>query len=292
VGTVPVHSPTQRETTALAASAAEDCLRRSAYSRHDLGLLIFAGVYRNDFLLEPAIAALVAGQLGLGTESDTVGAHQFFAFDVFNGALGFLNACHVAIQLMRTMKNRASLIVASEIENNLEIWPDRLLSLEETGSALLLAEDEDEGMGTRGFGEFFFKSYEEYADALLVYTGQRAGKPCLYFERDPRLEAYYQECILDAVTEFLSEQRRDLSDIDLVFLPQVSCRLLEGLRAGLSIPEERCVNALQPGYDLFTSSLPLALRYAHAQGMVRPGDVGLIVGVGSGIQVGCVLYDF
>ena len=261
VGTVPVHSSLRRETTALAAAAAEDCLSRSAYSRHDVGLLIFAGVYRSDFLLEPAIAALVACQLGLGTESDPIAAHHFFAFDVFNGALGFLNACNVSIQLMRTMKYRVSMIVASEIENNREVWPERLLGLEETGSALLLSEDD--GMGTRGFGEFFFKSYEEYADALLVYTGRHAGKPCMHFERDPRLEAYYQECILDAVTEFLSMERRNLSEIDLVFLPQVSFRLVEGLRASLSIPAERCVNVAQPGHDLSTSSLPVALRYAR-----------------------------
>ena len=52
------------------------------------------------------------------------------------------------------------------------------------------------------------------------------------------------------------------------------------------------MNVAQPGHDLLTSSLPVALRYAHAKGMVRSGVVGLIVAAGSGIQVGCVLYHF
>jgi 3-oxoacyl-[acyl-carrier-protein] synthase III len=289
VGTVPCDQPTPKETIALATEAARDCLSRSAYSRRDVGLLLYAGVYRNDFLLEPAIAAVLAGELGLGAVPDEEPTNGFHAFDVFNGALGLLNACHVAVQLMRSTKQKVSLIVASEIENNRAAWPERLLGLEETGSALLLSEDD---RGGAGFGNFMFRYFDQYADALVVHTGRRAGKHCLHVERDPRLEGYYQECVQDAVAEFLSAEGRSLSDIDLVFLPQVSPRFVGGLRASLSIPEERCVNVAQPGRDLSTSSLPVALRSARERGMVRPGAVGLIVGVGSGIQVGCALYHF
>lgn len=290
IGTVPMLPITRRETTALAKAAAEDCLSRSPCSRHDIGLLIFAGVYRTDFLLEPAVAALVAEQLGLGREPDAIPAPRFLAFDVFNGSLGFLNACYVAIQLMNSRKPGLSMIVTSEIENNLEAWRVQRLGIEETGSALLLVADND--AGTCGFGPFYFKSYDEHADALVAYTGRYAGEPCIQYQRDPRLEACYQECIVDAITDFLATEKLDLSRIDLVFLPQVSPGFVEGLRARLSIPKERCVNAAKPGHDLFTSSLPVALRHAQVEGIVRSGAVGLIVAVGSGIQVGCALYHF
>ena len=140
--------PTPKETIALATAAARDCLSRSAHGRQDVGLLLYAGVYRDDFLLEPAIAALLAGELGLGPAPDVKPTNGFFAFDVFNGALGFLNACHVAIQLMRSTKQKVSLVVASEIENNRAAWPERLLGLEETGSALLLSLDDRGGDGS------------------------------------------------------------------------------------------------------------------------------------------------
>ena len=289
VGTVRHDRPTPKETIALATAAARDCLSRSAHGRQDVGLLLYAGVYRDDFLLEPAIAALLAGELGLGPAPDVKPTNGFLAFDVFNGALGFLNACHVAIQLMRSTKQKVSLVVASEIENNRAAWPERLLGLEETGSALLLSLDD---RGGDGFGNFMFRYFDQYADAFVAHHGHHDGRHCLYVERDPRLEGYFQECVQVAVAEFLSAEGRTLADIDLVFLPQVSPRFVEGLRASLSIPEERCVNVAQPGRDLSTSSLPVALRYARDRGMVRPGAVGLIVGAGSGIQVGCALYHF
>ena len=50
--------------------------------------------------------------------------------------------------------------------------------------------------------------------------GRHDGKDCFQNERDPHLERYFQECVRSAVTEFLSMERRNLSDIDLVFLPR------------------------------------------------------------------------
>ena len=46
------------------------------------------------------------------------------------------------------------------------------------------------------------------------------------------------------------------------------------------------------GKDLYTSSAAYALRHALERKRVGPGDVGLIMGVGSGVQVGCAIYYF
>jgi 3-oxoacyl-[acyl-carrier-protein] synthase III len=44
--------------------------------------------------------------------------------------------------------------------------------------------------------------------------------------------------------------------------------------------------------DPFTSSVPLGLQQAWRHGLVKPGDIGLIITVGSGLQVGCTTYRF
>jgi 3-oxoacyl-[acyl-carrier-protein] synthase III len=36
----------------------------------------------------------------------------------------------------------------------------------------------------------------------------------------------------------------------------------------------------------------VAIQAARKQGMVAPGDLGLIVNVGAGVQVACALYRF
>ena len=60
----------------------------------------------------------------------------------------------------------------------------------------------------------------------------------------------------------------------------------------MNVPEDKCINAVGAGRDLFTSSVPCAWQFAHDNDLVTAGDVGLIICVGSGIQVGCAIYYF
>ncbi|MGH3555671.1 MAG: hypothetical protein ACRDT5_24375 [Mycobacterium sp.] len=38
--------------------------------------------------------------------------------------------------------------------------------------------------------------------------------------------------------------------------------------------------------------MPYGLEQARQRGMVQPGDIALIVTVGSGVEVGCTTYRF
>jgi 3-oxoacyl-[acyl-carrier-protein] synthase III len=52
------------------------------------------------------------------------------------------------------------------------------------------------------------------------------------------------------------------------------------------------VDIVDDGKDYFTSSLAYAFQYARRQDVVKPGDIGLIINVGTGIQIGCAIYYF
>jgi len=183
------------DTLGLIRAAAEDCFCRSAYSRDEVGLLIFAGVYRSEFLSEPAGGALAAGDLRINGDIATLDGPRTFAFDVLNGGVGFLNACHVASALIRAGKQRVAMVVASEVENNRPGGPASPAGILETGTA----------------------------------------------------------AILDAAPD-------------------------GGFRAFL--------------FNMLSSSLVHSMQYAIARGMATGGDLGLVIVVGSGIQVGCALYRF
>ena len=60
----------------------------------------------------------------------------------------------------------------------------------------------------------------------------------------------------------------------------------------LGLPPWKLIDVTVDGEDLFSSSIPFALEATQQRDLVRPGDLGLIVAVGSGIQVGCALYHF
>ena len=117
------------DTLTMLGRVAEACLEKSQYAKEEMELLLSVGVYRSEFLTEPAIAALLAGNLKMNDCREPDDEHKTFAFDLLNGALGFLNACYLVSELSRAGCLERAMIVASEIENNAQVMPDHLLGL-------------------------------------------------------------------------------------------------------------------------------------------------------------------
>ena len=289
IGTIQNSGSVKKDAVELAKIAGENCLQESCYNRNDIGLLIHSGVYRNDFICEPAIAAMIAGKLRLNDEGPFINKGKTFAFDIFNGAVGFLDACYNAIAMIRSTKFKKVMVVASEIENNAGYLKEKLLGIMETGSAMILDESDD---GRTGFGRFIFRSFTEYIDDFTSHIAQSKGRSFLEFMRNPDLEKLYSECVVKTVQELLNHEKLNLSQIKAIFPPQISSGFILELGKKMNVLQEKFVDITQDGKDLFTSSLSYPFQFARDHKMVRTGDIGLIINVGSGIQVGCALYYF
>ena len=287
-GIVPADLKVAKNSLDLLEVAALNCLADSAYSKSDIDLLVYSGVYRDDFISEPAIAALLAGKLEMNDEIETQQDKKTFALDLFNSSLGTLDACYAAIGMMHARKITNALIVASEVENNRQLGVAGRVGIEETGSALILNESAD---GKTGFGQFMFKHFPEYAGAVSSHTVVRNGKMILDMQQDPELEQYYLRCIQETVREFLQREELDLTQVRVILPPQISSVFNVALAAGLHIGADKMVD-VNGEHDLFTSSLPYALHHVRKQRLAKAGDIGLIISVGSGIQVGCATYYF
>jgi 3-oxoacyl-[acyl-carrier-protein] synthase III len=287
VGTAPDGQSAPRRVVDLAVQAATACLDHGGLDRAELGLMIYSGVYRDDFISEPAIAALVAGELGVNDDIESPDGRKTIAFDVLNGAVGFLNACQVGVQMIGAGKAEHAMVVASEIENNTTEGDHPLYGLSETGSAVILGR----AGGTDGFGRFVFHHHPEFDEALTTYFQHRDGQSWLQIDRDPNLTAHYLDCIPAAVEELLKLEELDPSEIAAVFPPHPCSADRTELAARLRIPSSRFVD-LPADTDLFSSSLVYGLQHAWRHKLVRSGDIGLIVSVGSGVQVGCATYRF
>ncbi|HZC11703.1 MAG TPA: 3-oxoacyl-[acyl-carrier-protein] synthase III C-terminal domain-containing protein, partial [Mycobacterium sp.] len=287
VGTAPAVQSAPRSAVGLAVQAATACLDQSGIDPTTLDLILYAGVYRDEYIAEPAIAALVAGELGINDDIESPDSPKTFAFDVLNGAVGFLNACHVAAQMIGAGRAEHAMVVASEIENNSADGDHPLYGLGETGSAVMLGRAGD----TEGFGRFVFHHHPEYGQALATYFQRREGQSWLQVDRDPNLATHYLDCIPAAVEELLKLEEIDCSEIAVVFPPYLTDADRTELAARLNIPSSRFVD-LAAQADPFSSCLPQALQQARRQGLVKPGDIALIVSVGSGVQVGCATYRF
>jgi 3-oxoacyl-[acyl-carrier-protein] synthase III len=249
---------------------------------------MYAGVYRDEFLSEPALAALLAGMLELNDTIETPQDKKTFALDIFNGSLGFFNACYVALGMIKAKKASNAMIITAEIENNRELLPTMLLGLAETGSAMILDESPD---ARTGFGNFVFKYFTDYIDLCNTHSELYNGKMVLQIARDPDLEHYYVQCIRETVNELLSIEGLGMSQIKIVLPQQISSVFIDLLSCKMKVERSKFI-AVGSERDLYTSALPYAFQYVQEQQLVQPGDIGLIINVGAGIQVGCATYYF
>ncbi|MGH3560340.1 MAG: 3-oxoacyl-[acyl-carrier-protein] synthase III C-terminal domain-containing protein, partial [Mycobacterium sp.] len=116
----------------------------------------------------------------------------------------------------------------------------------------------------------------------------------LQIERDPNLAAIYLGCLPSAVKELLALEVLDPADIAIVLPPRLPSAYLDELAAQIGIPTSRFVDLTDDGLttDPFTSSVPFGLEHARRHGLAQPGDIALILTVGSGVEVGCTTYRF
>ncbi len=262
VGIAPAGQSTSPSSIQLAVQAAKACLDASNLDRAAVGLIIHAGVYRDEFLSEPAVASLVAGELGINDDVQSPDGPKTLAFDVLNGAVGFLNACHVAAGMIGAGKADHAMVVTSEIENNTPESGYPSNGISQTGSAILLSRSD----GTEGFGRFIFQQHPEYSGALATYTQQREGRCRLQIDRDPNLAAIYLSCMPSAAKELLTQEGLDPSDIAVVLPPQLSAAALDELAAQIGIPRSRFV-------ELGADERPRSPRPCRT-GWSKPGSTG------------------
>ncbi|GAO41448.1 3-oxoacyl-[acyl-carrier-protein] synthase III C-terminal domain-containing protein [Flavihumibacter petaseus] len=289
IGILPIQPALSGHSMEMLVTAANDCLARSRYDANAIGLLLYAGVYRDEYLLEPAYASLLAGELDMNATAPAADHRQTLAFDIFNGAVGWLNACLVAQQMITAGNTATAMIVAAETDNNARMAESDALEIRETASAIILEADP---AGRQGFSDFHFYYPAGTTEAYTSCYRSEEARPLLCTEKSEALESIYINGITIAVKELLESSGLELNQITRLFPPQLSTAFIENVSKALAVPVEKMIDVAGDGPDLFTSSVPYAIKYALDNQQVKPGDIGLIITVGSGIQIGCAIYHF
>jgi amino acid adenylation domain-containing protein len=274
------------DTLTMVQEAGEDCLRQYSLSREEIDLILFSGVYRSEFLSEPAVAAIAAGTLGINHEEGRPGAPRTLAFDILNGGAGTVTACFVAAELIGAGTASHALVLAAEIEHNRVYWPEQQLGLVETGSALVL----EASLSSEGFTAFASRNFPEHVGAIASQTGPRDNHPAVFHHRDAGLDDRLVSCACELAREFLQREGLMPADVSLVVPPQrpgdVGRRIVESL----AIDPARLVS-VEPAGEYYTSSLAYAMNCIRQEKRVSPGDRVLFIEVSAGLQVWCALYQ-
>lgn len=287
------HGPRRASARRLADTAVRSCLTRAGKTPGDLDMLINTGVYREDSMGEPALAALIQEDIGSSTGHRQPGGPGTFSFDLINGPCGVLNAVQVQAGLLRSGLIKLGAIVTSDVEPG----PARRrpVPLRPSAGAMLLTWDDN----VPGFTDFTTRTYLEYEDLFtsgLVWRshkgpvpGAGAGQNQMVIEEKPGYRGRLVDCAEDAARGFLRDLGIGPAGIDLLVAAPAAPDFLDPLASRLGVPGDR-VAYLPEDLGGYTAELIAALHTAVRSGKLAEARNTVLVAAGPGITVALARY--
>jgi 3-oxoacyl-[acyl-carrier-protein] synthase-3 len=251
-----------------------------------------------DYFL-PTSACLVHARLGLPAGAG--------AFDINLGCSGFVYGLGLAGGLIASgQARRVLLLTADTYSKFIDVEDLSVRSIFGDGAAATLIE-----AGRGGLGPFVYGTDGAGAEHLIVPTGglrvpieavepnegyvghdgrRRVGKPL--HMNGPEVFNFSISAVPEAVRALLHKASLALGDVDLFVFHQANTTMLEALRRKLEIPTERFFVDLADAGNTVSSTIPIALHRAAAQGRLNAGDRVMLVGFGVGYSWAATLLTW
>jgi len=257
-------------------------------------LVIYAGVGRG--WLEPAMAHLIQGELGLANAS---------CFDVLDGCASWLRALQVARLYVRDAGCKRVLIVTCECGfrsygewqitslDDLEHYQATFTIGEASTATIVSDDDADDDY------YFTFKSFGRYYDLCMIPLP--GARDFLTRSPEPRHDttkfyALSSELLKVGVAKvvelFRADPRLRGGTYDVAFGHEASAKASELIARALQIPPEKSFVTHAQFGNTVSSSVPLGMSLAVEQGRLQRGDRVLAIVAGSGISIGFASFTF
>ena len=271
----------------LAAKASQRALDKAGLSAIDLDLILFASAGQD--LIEPATGNIVQELIGANCP----------IIDVKNACNSFLNGLEIARAFVRSGQYRRILVATGETPSAISRYhfADRVafrdgfagLTLGDAGGAAIV-EATDAGVGI--FFSKFTTRGQFWGLATLPGGGARhpRGEEFMQFHGDgTKLKNTFLEINNSLINEALESANRTYDDFAQIYIHQVSYPFLQETVDKLGAPREKIFVTVKDYGNLVSASLPSAISLSLEQGVVRPGDEVLVIGLASGISVGIMM---
>jgi 3-oxoacyl-[acyl-carrier-protein] synthase III len=287
-----LRKPTARR---LADAAARACLAQAGRKPGDVDMLINAGVYREDSMGEPALAALIQEDIGANLGQPPIGGQGTFSFDLINGTCGVISAIGVETGFLRSGVIRLGAIVASDVEPNLR--DPGTAPFRPAGGAMLLGWDDS----LAGFTDFYAETFPEYEDLFasglawqerhgLRVPRAAPGQNQMVIDSKPGYQARLTDCAEEATRRFLRRLGMDMAEIDLLVPAPSFPDFLDPLRVRLGVPGDRVAYVAEGLENAYTTAPIAALQAAVKSGRLGEARSTLMLAAGAGITVALALY--
>lgn len=215
------------------------------------------------------------------------------AMDVAAGCSGFGFAMQMGSAAVKSGMHRRVLVVGADCLSRVTNYADRqscILFGDGAGAAVL---------GTEGFIDVIYSRIGadgSAADMIRIRAGgSRRPASCeSVAAAQHTLELHGREVFRAAVRQMAESIRQAASalgigveDFGLVIPHQANARIIEAVGANLGVRPERLVIDIGETGNMASASIPVAVGRARDRGLLRPGELVVVVGFGAGTTWAC-----
>ena len=285
------HADADQSLTDLIVPAARKAIADAGLEAQDIDLLI-CNTLSPDYH-DPSQACLIQPLLGL---------RHVPAFDIRAQCSGLLYAIDIARQYIQTGRARHALVVCAEMLSKRMDVSDagRNLSilLGDGAGAVVLSRETDHAKGLVDValgadGEYFellhTRSPGTRNAQFMSEEDVSAGHHQFRMQGRPMFE-HATASLIAVAKQILDRNGLTLDDIDLIVPHQPNLRILDAVRDGLQVPEEKLMINVDRLGNMASASLPIALDMAREAGRMRDNQLNMILGYGAGATWGAALY--
>jgi len=282
----------------LAFAAAQKLFSSGIVAPSDIDCLLLCTQSPDYFL--PATACVLQDRLGLPTSS--------FALDFNQGCSGFIYGLGIAKGLIETGQVKRVLLLTAETYSKFINPRDRSVrTIFGDAAAATLIEAVDDNTHAPLIGPFVWGTDGRGATNLIVPSGgmrcpRSAGtaeevedsngiprsKDNLFMDGAEIFE-FTLGAVPKAFRELLARSGKAQEEIDLFIFHQANRYMLNSLRMALKLPEDKFYIAMRHCGNTVSSTIPIALNHAYAEGRLNKGDLVMLVGFGVGYSWGATL---
>lgn len=269
-------------TSDMAADAARKALAKAKISPHEISVIVVATV-TPDYFGFPSAACLV---------QDKIGAHGCAAMDVVAGCTGFIYALDVAASMLEARRGKHALVIGAESLSRIVDWNDRAscVLFGDGAGAAVLSRIEEPG---RGCLEFILGADGGGASDLMLtqslrpnaFTRDAPAVPALSMN-GKNVYSFAVKSITVLIERIMHATAYRLEDFRWIVPHQANARIVQAAAKRFGIPEDHFYMNIEEFANTSAASVPIALAEMDEKGLLKPGDLIMLLGFGAGLTYG------
>lgn len=274
------------DTSDIAVKAANAALKNAGVSPADIDLIVVGTITPDMFT--PSVACIVQKHIG---------ADKATAFDINAACSGFLFATQVAQSMMKDLNFKHALVIGAETLSKVIDWTDRgtcVLFGDGGGAAVLSKSDE------KGIIKSFSRADGAKGDCLTIgaidvdnpYVQNVQNRKKKIEMNGKEVFRFATSVIQESVLKVIEDTEYTLEDIKYIVPHQANVRIIDFAAKKLGVNKERFYVNLDRFGNTSSASVPIALNEMNEKGILKDGDLIVLVGFGGGLTYGSILIKW